>query len=56
MTPGEETARDKCLREGMDPDFVGTKGYPNWHMFTQEESERMQAFLTEMSKITGVKP
>jgi putative sterol carrier protein len=52
----EENAREKCLREGMDPDFVGTKGYPNWKMFTREESERMQAFLAETAKITGVKP
>lgn len=52
----EEKAREKCALEGMDPDFVGTKGYPNWHMFTQAESDRMQAFLSEMAKITGVKP
>jgi hypothetical protein len=26
----EAEAREACTAAGYDPDFVGTKGYPNW--------------------------
>lgn len=28
----EAEARALCIEAGYDPDFVGTKGYPNWQM------------------------
>jgi hypothetical protein len=33
----EILARLLCHKDGMDPDFVGTGGKPNWVMFTQEQ-------------------
>lgn len=36
----EQMARVLCFIDGMDPDFVGSKGEPNWKMFTQAERKK----------------
>ena len=47
----EHDARQKAKDEGMDPDFVGNKGYPNWHMFTKAASKQTQDFLSATKKL-----
>jgi hypothetical protein len=46
-----DIAKERCRENGMDPDFVGTKGYPNWHEFTDEAKAATQKFLDEIAKI-----
>jgi hypothetical protein len=41
----ESAARSRCRAEGMDPDFVGEKGYENWRMFTDAARAQTRAFL-----------
>jgi hypothetical protein len=37
--------------DGYDPFFVGTKGYPNWQFYTEENRKKLQAFLVEIEKV-----
>lgn len=47
----EILARLLCHKDGMDPDFVGTKGHPNWYYFTHAERESAYEFRREMEEL-----
>ena len=51
----EEEARARCIEDGLDPDFVGTKGYPNWKEFTPGKRKDVQEFLKVMEKVIANK-
>jgi hypothetical protein len=40
-----EEAKRLCRAEGMDAEFIGTKGYPNWAMFTPVARKETRLFL-----------
>ena len=46
-----DIAKERCREAGMDPDFVGTKGYPNWHEFTDEAKAATQKFLAAIEEM-----
>lgn len=51
----EQMARNRCKAAGLNPDFVGTKGYPNWKDFTDDklaETERTLADAREFFRLS----
>lgn len=52
----EAEARRRCDACGMDPDFVGVKGYPNWKDFTAERRRQIQEFVNWQTEEFGINP
>lgn len=48
-------ARSACRAEGMDPDFVGTKGYPNWKNVTRQSSVATRKMIEDCAALFAEK-
>lgn len=53
MKRQEKEARIKCIDDGMDPDFVGQKGYPNWMDFTDKSIQKIKNLINELKSISS---
>lgn len=48
MIYGEKAARRRCKQQGYDPDFVGSKNYPNWHDYMYNAIKKRHENMVKM--------